>query len=223
MSLARFDTRALNGLGRLCGIDEAGRGCLAGPVVAAAVLVEKGFYRTKWCQSHAGRVNDSKQLKPHVREELFGCIEEAATAGVLRYACASASVHEILSWNILGATRLAMQRCLEQLAVESGSCLLLIDGLPLKPFPYAHRGIVDGDGKSLAIALASIVAKVSRDRLMTRLHLEHPQYDFPQHKGYATKQHRNALREHGPCPHHRELFLRKIFGVDGSYRQDELL
>lgn len=212
MTLALYDQHSLNGHASLCGVDEAGRGCLAGPVVAGAVRVEPGFYRSAWCKAHGGKVNDSKQLSAEQREELYSCIQNAATAGDLHYVAATASVAEIAAWNILGATRLAMQRCVEQLAVDTDTCLLLIDGRPLKPFPYAHTAVVKGDGASLAIALASIVAKVTRDRLMAEMHAAFPHYDFAQHKGYGTTAHRNALHKHGPCPHHRTLFLRKILG-----------
>lgn len=161
-------------------------------------------------------------------------MEDLQGEGLIDFAVASGTVTEIAELNILGANRLAMQRAVDALAVRAtgwelpvlgaedplfaaqAAVKLIVDGRPLKPWPYAHEGIVKGDGKSLAIAMASIAAKVTRDRLMLELDQQYPQYGFAQHKGYGTKQHRHALAAEGPCPEHRELFLRKVLGGNMS-------
>ncbi|MGJ8650557.1 MAG: ribonuclease HII [Opitutaceae bacterium] len=214
----------------LLGVDEAGRGCLAGPVVAGACLIKEDFFEDISAVERSALINDSKQLSAEAREAQFCLLEELKSEGLLDFAVASGSVEEIAALNILGATRLAMQRAMEELAgratgwklstqydedplFSSGggsSVEVIVDGRPLKPFPYLHEGIVKGDGKSLSIAMASIAAKVTRDRLMKALAAKHPGYGFETHKGYGTAQHRAALLSLGPCVEHRELFLRKI-------------
>lgn len=183
------------GIGLIAGVDEAGRGPLAGPVSAAAVILPAEFEHPY--------LNDSKQLSERRREELY----EEIVAGALPlvgWSSALASVGEIESLNILQATHLAMRRAVAGLALEPE--LVLVDGRPVKGFPYSHLGVVRGDSKSLSIAAASVVAKVERDRLMVAYAEEYPQYGFEQHKGYGTKQHLEALEKHGPCPIHRKTF-----------------
>jgi ribonuclease HII len=234
MSLLRYDKRAVCGHAGLVGVDEAGRGALAGPVVAAAVWLEASFYEdARRCRQGRG-INDSKQLSPEARGECFGVIEQWRADGLARVTVASASVEEIALHNILGATRIAMDRCLRELhegngglpTVDDGNMPLfavaedppaaparprvLIDGRNLRPFFWRHEGLVDGDAKCFAIAAASIVAKVTRDRKMAELDGEIPGYGLAKHKGYGTPEHWEALRRLGPSAHHRALFLRKM-------------
>jgi len=231
--LRGFDLKQIETCASLIGVDEAGRGALAGPVVAAAVLVTKEFLEGRWAVAKAHRVNDSKQLAAPEREELWREFEALAAQGQIHANFGVASVDEIEERNILGATKLAMRRALEGIyppaafiaAAEPDlfssleqrekfqprvSCRILIDGLALKNFPYPHSGIVSGDARSLCIAMASIVAKVTRDRLMNELDGLFPGYGFAQHKGYGTDDHREAVLRLGRCPHHRTLFLRKL-------------
>jgi ribonuclease HII len=181
------------GLARVAGIDEAGRGPIAGPVAAAAVILPPDF-------DGAG-LDDSKKLNPARREQLYERI--TGTDGVV-WAVAFAEVGEIDRLNILRATHLAMARAALSLDPRPDHCL--IDGLPLPEFPIPHDAIVKGDSTSLSIAAASIVAKVSRDRILREIDREFPQYGFARHQGYGTKEHLEALRLHGPCPHHRRSF-----------------
>lgn len=233
--LRGFDLKQITGFSSLIGVDEAGRGALAGPVVAGAVLVTAEFLESRWAQTRAQRVNDSKQLTPEVRAELWDEFEDLAAQGQIHATYGEAGVEEIEMFNILGATKLAMRRALEGIyrpevfrqkaepdlfasAEEiksfqpSVSCRILIDGLALRHFPYPHTGVVRGDARSLCIAMASIVAKVRRDRRMEQLGAHHPGYGFAQHKGYGTEEHRAALLKLGRCPAHRGLFLRKLMG-----------
>jgi ribonuclease HII len=181
------------GLLRIAGIDEAGRGPLAGPVAAAAVILPPDF-------SAAG-LDDSKKISARKREALF---EILTTDPQVIWAVATADHAEIDRLNILRATHLAMRRATEALSEIPDHCL--IDGLPVRDFPLPHDGIVKGDGKSLSIAAASIIAKVTRDRIMRDLDQEFPQFGFAKHQGYGTKTHLEALRTHGPCRHHRRSF-----------------
>lgn len=228
--LQQHDQTRLQTFEHLLGVDEAGRGCLAGPVVAGACVLKKDFFEDRKAVERSALINDSKQLNAEAREAQYRLLEELKSEGLLDFAVAAGSVEEIAALNILGATRLAMQRALEELArravdwelptqydedplFSSGkgsSVQVIVDGRPLKPFPYLHEGIVKGDGKSLSIAMASIAAKVTRDRMMKALAVRHPGYGFEVHKGYGTAQHRAALHSIGPCLEHRELFLRKI-------------
>lgn len=220
-------TLCREGLPSLIGVDEAGRGALAGPVMAAAVFLEVTFFESTEAQSEATAINDSKQLSAVDREAQHALILGWRERGLIRCAWAAGSVEEIERLNILGATRLAMQRSLEALEValpsvsndlplfqpspeNHSTSTILVDGRPLKPFPYCHRGMVKGDGTSLCVAAASILAKVERDRLMSALCQQHAAYGFSRHKGYGTAEHRHALARHGACPEHRSLFLRKI-------------
>ncbi|MGI6269558.1 MAG: ribonuclease HII [Candidatus Howiella sp.] len=183
----------------VCGVDEAGRGPLAGPVCAAAVILPPG------CVIEG--LDDSKKLSEKRREALFSVIEQAAVA----CAVAFASVEEIEQYNILGATFLAMRRAVGGLAVPADFALIdgnaAPDGLSLP-----CETIVKGDAKSMSVAAASILAKVSRDRLMDEYDRQYPGYGFAKHKGYGTKLHNEAILAHGPTPIHRRKFLRKLLG-----------
>ena len=184
------------GISTLCGVDEAGRGPLAGPVCAAAVMLPSGLV--------IDGLNDSKKLTERRREQLYDEIKEKA----LHWAVAFAGVEEIETLNILGATYLAMNRAIAGLGVVPE--LALIDGNRAKGVEYDTRCVVGGDGKCADIAAASIMAKVTRDRLMCELDVQYPGYGFARHKGYGTAAHYAALRELGPCPAHRLSFLRKM-------------
>jgi len=184
------------GIRPVAGVDEAGRGPLAGPVVAAAVILPEGF--------SLDGLNDSKKLNHQQREVLYVRLTEDAS---VRFFVAEASSEEIGQLNILRATHLAMARSLTGLHEIGHQCLhALVDGLPVKGLPVDHTAIVGGDGISLSIAAASILAKVTRDRIMDTMDKEYPQYGFARHRGYATADHLATLREHGPCPHHRRGF-----------------
>ncbi len=180
----------------ICGVDEAGRGPLAGPVCAAAVILPRGL--------EIEGLNDSKKLSGKQRERLFSVICERA----LHHAEAFATVDEIESLNILGATFLAMNRAIAALGASPG--LALIDGNRCKEIDVPARAVVKGDGKCADIAAASVLAKVTRDRYMLEQAALYPQYGFERHKGYGTKAHYAAIREYGPCPLHRPSFLKKM-------------
>lgn len=199
--MLQFEQEAwAQGARRLCGVDEAGRGPLAGPVVAAAVVFERTFLETEAIRSLQG-LTDSKQL-PAKRRELFYALL-VSNPGV-EVGIGVASVAEIDALNILRATHLAMRRAIEQLTPLPD--LALVDGLPVRGLPVPHRAIVGGDGVSLSIAAASVVAKVTRDRLLVELAAQYPAYGFERHKGYGTRVHLAALQCHGPCPAHRRSF-----------------
>ena len=185
--------------GIVCGVDEAGRGPLAGPVYAAAVILSP--------DRPIEGLNDSKKLSEKKREALYDVIVDRAEA----YCIAWASVAEIEEYNILGATYLAMTRAVEGLSVTPN--LALIDGNRIPPqLGVSAQTVVKGDAQSESIAAASILAKVTRDRLLMELDAQYPQYGFAVHKGYGTKAHTSALQEYGPCPEHRPSFLKKILG-----------
>ncbi len=187
------------GYHHVCGIDEAGRGPLAGPVFAAAVILPQGL-----CIEG---LNDSKKLSEGKREALFDSICEQA----LGYSIAFANEQEIDELNILQATFLAMRRAYEGLRVPVD--YVLVDGNRMPDLGgVAGEPVVKGDGKSANIAAASILAKVSRDRLMVELDKMYPEYCFAKHKGYGTKLHVELLREYGMCPVHRRSFMKKILG-----------
>jgi ribonuclease HII len=187
--------RALRARGFLlvAGVDEAGRGPLAGPVVAAAVILPDDFA--------LDGLTDSKKVSAAKREKMHAAL--TTTAGIL-WAVAEAVVEEIDRLNILRATHLAMARAIESLPGKPGHAL--VDGLPVRGLPVDHTAIVEGDTLSLSIAAASIIAKVTRDRLMVELDAQFPQYGFARHKGYGVREHLDALRKHGPCPAHRRTF-----------------
>lgn len=182
----------------ICGVDEAGRGPLAGPVCAAAVILPANL--------EIPGLTDSKKLTDKKRRELYPIIMEQAIA----YGIGFASEQEIDEINILQATFLAMQRAIDQLAVKPD--LALIDGNRQKDFGVPAKTVVKGDSLSASIAAASILAKVTRDNLMLEQAETYPQYKFDVHKGYGTKAHYEALREFGPCPIHRMTFLKKFYG-----------
>ena len=184
------------GYGVVCGADEAGRGPLAGPVCAAAVILPHGLV--------IEGLNDSKKLTEKRRESLYGEITSSAEA----YGIAFASVEEIEKLNILGATYLAMNRAIAALGREID--LALIDGNRNAGLEYPSRTVVKGDSLCASIAAASVLAKVTRDRYMTELDERYPGYGFAKHKGYGTKAHYAAIRELGASPVHRPSFLRKM-------------
>ncbi len=198
MTNCEFDTALREeGFSLLCGVDEAGRGPLAGPVFAAAVIFRDG-------QEPEG-LNDSKKLTERKREQLFDTICETALA----YCIASASVEEIEECNILQATFLAMRRAVNGLSVRPD--LALIDGNHVPPqLSVPARFLIKGDSLSASIGAASILAKVSRDRYMLEMDKQYPQYAFAKHKGYGTALHYERLREHGMSPVHRPSFLKKM-------------
>lgn len=183
------------GITPLCGVDEAGRGPLAGPVCAAAVILPRGL--------EIEGLNDSKKLSEKKREQLYDVICEKALA----YSVAFASVEEIEERNILEATYLAMNRAIEMLDLKPA--LALIDGNRNKGIKTASRCVVKGDARCADIAAASILAKVTRDRYMRQMAQTYPQYGFEKHKGYGTEQHYAAIREYGVTPIHRPSFLRR--------------
>lgn len=176
----------------IAGVDEAGRGPLAGPVVAAACILPAKF--------DLPGLNDSKQLTESKRERLFQAIKEQA----LGFAVGSAEPAEIDALNILQATKLAMKRAIEDLKIRPH--FILIDALELPDIKIPQRGIIGGDAHSASIAAASIIAKVSRDHWMSELHRLYPEYGFVRNKGYGTKEHLEALKRFGPCPLHRRSF-----------------
>ena len=182
----------------ICGVDEAGRGPLAGPVCAAAVILPDHL--------ELPGLNDSKKLSDKKRRELFPLIKEQAVA----YGIGLASEKEIDEINILQATYLAMQRAIDQL--EGKADFALIDGNRAKDFGIPLKTVVKGDSLSASIAAASVLAKVTRDDLMLEMAKEYPEYAFDVHKGYGTKAHYAALTEHGPCAIHRMSFLKKFYG-----------
>jgi ribonuclease HII len=179
------------GIGPIAGVDEVGRGPLAGPVLAAAVILDP--------QRLPLAANDSKKMTAAKREQLFSEIMTSAQVGI-----GQASVQEIDDINILQATFLAMRRAIE--ALPQKPAMLLIDGNRAPDFGIPARTIISGDAKVLSIAAASIIAKVTRDRLMTQLAQAHPQYDWPHNAGYGTAKHLQALQQHGVTPHHRRTF-----------------
>ena len=193
------------GIARIAGIDEAGRGAWAGPVVAAAVILPEKFRHR--------RLNDSKQLAPELREHIY-C--ELATNPGVRWTVGIVDSIEIDRINILRASHRAMRLAIEALMELPDH--VLIDGLPVIPFPLPQTAIVDGDCISLSIAAASVIAKVTRDRMMRDLCAQFPQYCFDQHKGYGTELHLLKLHEFGPCPIHRRSFepvAQPLLALDG--------
>lgn len=182
----------------ICGIDEAGRGPLAGPVCAAAVILPEDCV--------ISGLNDSKKLSEKKREALFDVITEQAVS----YSIAFAGVEEIEAYNILNATFLAMNRAAAGLSTPADFALVDGNQIP-KGIAVPCRTVVKGDSQSCSIAAASILAKVTRDRLMLELDQQYPEYLFQKHKGYGTEEHRNLIRQFGPSPVHRPSFLKKLF------------
>ena len=199
VDLWKFEHAAFaDGFSVVCGVDEAGRGPLAGPVCAAAVILPPDI--------QIEGLNDSKKLTDKKRRELFNVI----TAQAVSYAVAFCDEKVIDEINILQATFRAMRQAVESLGVRPE--LALVDGNRAADFGVPVRTIVKGDSLSASIAAASILAKVSRDRLMEQYDGMYPQYGFAVHKGYGTQRHYDALREYGPCPIHRMSFLKKFYG-----------
>lgn len=184
----------------VAGVDEAGRGCLAGPVVAGAVTMLPALAEELYTGALA-KLTDSKRLTHAQRDVFFELLRE--TSGV-RLATGECTAQEIDRLNILAATHLAMRRAVEGLGISVSH--VLVDGLPVKGLPCPSTAIVQGDAKSFLIAAASVVAKVTRDRYMLRLHDKYPQYGFDVHKGYGVHAHMSALFQHGSCPEHRHTF-----------------
>lgn len=193
---------AQNGYTHICGVDEAGRGPLAGPVCAAAVILPEG------CIIEG--VNDSKKLTEKKREALFDVIIETAVSCSIAFG----TVEEIERDNILAATMNTMRRAVEGLSVKAD--FAMIDGNRIPPLDIPSRCIVGGDAKSMIIAAASILAKVSRDRLMLKYAEQYPEYAFEKHKGYGTKLHVERILEYGECPIHRPSFLKKIYAKNNK-------
>lgn len=186
------------GFNIICGVDEAGRGPLAGPVYAAAVILPSDYV--------IEGLNDSKKLTEKKREALFDEIKEKALA----YGIASADEKEIDEINILNATFLAMKRAINSLSVKPD--LALIDGNQKPHTDIEEVTVIKGDAKSMSIAAASVLAKVSRDRFMLEMAEKYPQYEFARHKGYGTKLHYEKIAQYGVCDIHRRTFLKKILG-----------
>ncbi len=185
------------GFSFVCGVDEAGRGPLMGPVCAAAVILPEG------CEIEG--LNDSKKLSEKKREKLFPEITEKALA----FSVAFADVEEIEKYNILEATFLAMNRAIDGLNIPADYALIDGNKIP-KGIKIPAEAVVKGDAKSMSIAAASVLAKVSRDRLMEEYDRQYPQYNFLKHKGYGTAEHIALIKEFGPCPLHRMSFLKNI-------------
>lgn len=190
---------AIHGYTAICGIDEAGRGPLAGPVFAAAVILPEGLV--------IEGLDDSKKLTEKKREALFDEITEQAVS----FGIGFSTEQEIDELNILQATYLAMGRACEKLMPPADYAL--VDGNRMPPLPIPGETVIKGDSLSYSIAAASILAKVSRDRLMVEIDKLYPEYQFAKHKGYGTKLHRELLLEYGPSPVHRRSFLKKILGT----------
>ena len=176
----------------LAGVDEAGRGPIAGPVVASAVILPKNFYNSE--------IDDSKKLSPIKREKLYEIIKKVA----LSYSFGVVGPRTIDKINILRATKLAMYQAINGLNPKPE--IVLIDALTLDQLPFKQISLIKGDTLSISIAAASILAKVNRDKIMCKYHKKYPQYEFIRHKGYPTKLHRLCVKEHGPCPIHRKTF-----------------
>ena len=197
MDWLKYEKEAIaKGYNSICGVDEAGRGPLAGPVCAAAVILPKGEI--------IEGVNDSKKLTEKKREALYDVIKEKAVA----YSIAFATVEEIEEMNILNATMLAMKRAVEGLSLPADYAM--IDGNKLPDLNIPAEYVIKGDANSMSIAAASILAKVTRDRLCADYEKEYPQYGFAKHKGYGTKLHREMILKYGPCKIHRMSFLKKL-------------
>lgn len=199
--MLQFERQAWElGNARVAGVDEAGRGPLAGPVVAAAIVFDRAFLEAEQ-YGLLQAVNDSKSLPGYRREELFGLLTGSCPCA---YGIGLASVAEIDSVNILRATHLAMARALGGIVPLPD--FALVDGLPVPGLPCPSQAIVRGDSRSLSVAAASILAKVTRDRMMLELDRQYPGYQFDRHKGYGTQLHMKALLELGPSPVHRRSF-----------------
>lgn len=203
MTLFEYDSEIRKSCSVFCGVDEAGRGPLAGDVYAAAVIFDENTL--------IDGLNDSKKLSEKKRELLFDEIKEKAVS----YCIATASVEEIEAYNILNATFLAMKRAVQGLSVVPETAF--VDGNRIPPdMPCGVQTLVKGDGLSASIAAASILAKVSRDRYMKEIAEKYPEYQFEKHKGYGTKLHNELILKYGPSPVHRMSFLRKLYAKQGN-------
>lgn len=231
--LLDFDQAFFNEFDAVIGVDEAGRGPLAGPVTASAVLLTKRFFQENKTALLGCPINDSKKLTKSKREEVYRALHQLRTSQHFDFTVAEASVEEIEEHNILGATTIAMRRAIHALLEECpafsvpltdsslaallpmkhevGRVQILVDGRPVKKLTYPHQAIVKGDGKSFVIGAASVLAKVSRDHVMETLSSLYPDYGFDRHAGYGTKLHYQAINQHGVSPCHRKSFLRKYF------------
>lgn len=195
-----FEKAAVNsGFSCICGVDEAGRGPLAGPVCAAAVILPEGAV--------IEGLDDSKKLTEKKREKLYDIIKETAVA----YSVAYGTLEEIENVNILEATYLAMNRAIEGLNVKPDFALIDGNRVP-RGIKIPCETIVKGDSKSMSVAAASVLAKVTRDRLMLEYDKKYPEYNFKKHKGYGTKEHTELIKQYGPCEIHRLSFLKNILG-----------
>lgn len=222
----QFDCAAIDGQDWLVGVDEAGRGALAGPVFAAAVAVRADYFRTPPEGIDLNKIRDSKKICEPQRETIYAQVKALAEQGVALLAVGEGSVPEIDRLDILGATCLAMRRAIDRLREmglprsdygpdelfqESGKKVrILVDGPTIKRLNLPHEGLVKGDDRSHIIALASILAKVSRDRRMRELDRNYPHYHWASNKGYGSGVHREAIRAKGPCKFHRNLFIHKL-------------
>ena len=196
--------------GTVLGVDEAGRGPLAGAVVAGAVIIPEYF-------SELDEINDSKKLTEKKREKLFEIIMEKCIVGI-----GISDEKEIDEVNILNATFSAMRKAISQVTEKAEFDVVLVDGNhKIKGYMGTQEEVIKGDAKSLSIAAASIVAKVTRDRMMLEVAKEFPEYNFAKHKGYGTKLHREILLEKGPCKYHRKSFLKKILGDESQEKISE--
>lgn len=230
-----YDRKLANGRCGVVGVDEAGRGCLAGPVVAGCVILPAEFFKDAKNRNTVKEINDSKQFHEEKRESLFQRIQQLIESQKIFGATGSASVSEIEEHNIVGATCLAMQRAMEvasqrsdklwQPVISEGALFencdqlknewaVLVDGKPMKKLSYSHQGLVKGDTLSLAVAMASLLAKVTRDQLMKKLDLEFPDYGFASNKGYGAPVHLQALTNLGPTVCHRPRFLRNLLNEE---------
>ena len=178
----------------VAGVDEAGRGPLAGPVVAAAVILPEEF--------SSNQLNDSKKLSSSKREKIYNELMNVDSKVISAFAVIDEVVIDKI--NILHATHMAMAQASSNLSIEPS--FVIIDGMPIKDFPFNNESIIKGDSKSLSIAAASVIAKVERDRIMLNYSKEYPEYKFEKHKGYGTKLHLDALKKFGPCKIHRKSF-----------------
>lgn len=195
-----FEKAAVNsGFSCICGVDEAGRGPLAGPVCAAAVILPEGAV--------IEGLDDSKKLTEKKREKLYDIIKQTAVA----YSVAYGTLEEIETVNILEATYLAMNRAIEGLNVKPDFALIDGNRVP-RGIKIPCEAIVKGDSKSMSVAAASVLAKVTRDRLMLEYDKKYPEYNFKKHKGYGTKEHTELIKQYGPCEIHRLSFLKNILG-----------
>lgn len=196
--------------GTVLGVDEAGRGPLAGAVVAGAVIIPEYF-------SELDEINDSKKLTEKKRKKLFEIIMEKCIVGI-----GISDEKEIDEVNILNATFSAMRKAISQVTEKAEFDVVLVDGNhKIKGYMGKQEEVIKGDAKSLSIAVASIVAKVTRDRMMLEVDKEFPEYNFAKHKGYGTKLHREILLEKGPCKYHRKSFLKKILGDESQDKISE--